>query len=306
MVKNKKAISSYLLIVWSWILFIGFALLFFLLFGISLKGCGHSQATQEITSAMADDGQTNIHILTFLRTPTAVDEKEKHQITTNSDLLYFYCAETDKNLKEKYRLQFLSKSLSYFMKGTSVAKITCPDGTTQVLRGPVCSKPDLIQLPSTSGIIKLEFCEKPDRGLYDSLQITSPDGKKWVLMDKSGAIFWKEVNTENLLTQEEFEETYFYWEGPIAEAVAGADEFENKVNSAKIGEEVGAPNGAKWKKVTTSIWCMVYIPDKAISCESTMLTTEQLISSKGNVPEGTQPETYEQALNNEAQENEAS
>lgn len=64
----KKAIAQYMVILWSWLIFVFLVLFFLLLFGFSLKGCGHA-ALQELSGEATDKIVADIALLNFLRTP---------------------------------------------------------------------------------------------------------------------------------------------------------------------------------------------------------------------------------------------
>lgn len=90
---SKKAIASYVVIIWSWLVFIALALFFVLLFSLSLKGCGRHAAVQEITGAATEKTTADITLLNYMRTPAEFNGKK----VTISDLIYQDATEEFKN-----------------------------------------------------------------------------------------------------------------------------------------------------------------------------------------------------------------
>jgi len=263
--------------------YIAFILVAFTFMVIFLLAKG--QIVANIQSDVEDiNAQTTLR--NVLRTPITYEETQM----TIGDLIIFYCSQKNPNELDKIRIY--SNIEEILSKTTITAKLICSENKEILFRKPLCNSPSTIKIPSLSNQNEIKFCssiESAEEARHVLLiqTITTPDGKKWAKRQLGDVIYYQEhdlgVTTENLITTEEFNKRYAFYE-ESEEYKLKVEKFQEDI---KTKSRLVAPDGSVWNKIGNN-WCMVITKEGIlVDCEVTILTTEKLIETKGEVPVGT-------------------
>jgi len=283
----KKAIANYLMIIWSWIIFIGLSIFFFILFMVATKGCAHNVALQSITSDYSDQAQADIFFINFLRTPMEFDINEDGTPDSADlgDLVERYCSLPAGLSKDSYKTQLLLKSIDLMFPHLRVAELQCQNHDKLQLWGVLCKKPSSIYIPTPNGPIQIDYCTGP--AATDS-GFTTPDGAHWIpIVSLTGPVVWTQKGTEELMTLAQLQEKYAFYEFSD-EYKKEVKTFLDAIKNAKTNDEIPTPHGAIWLKTGDDQWCLV-VPHKdagRISCEANLHTEAEVLAAKGKIPAG--------------------
>jgi hypothetical protein len=266
---NKKAIAGPLVDFFAYVFFALVIILFYVLFYL-----GKGQMTQSINSEFVD-ARSHFTMMNYLNTPVG----DKNII----DLAVEYCSKEPAD--DIIPGQLYRKAIESLDTSTTTAKLVCSKNKAIELRKPICKEPRNITIPSYNGIIYLFYCpsiDNAEKAVHPSVAplMTSPDGKKWHKLTFDKVDYYLEDNTENLISANNYDKKYagYSYSQDNAQKI---EEFKQKILAGQ--NEIFAPNGNKWRKVSDK-YCVFESQGSPVSCELNIWSKEEIISNNGNVP----------------------